>query len=83
MQPILLGQKCNAIESYCKHFTGYCTSNCVIYRVIKDKGDYYSCSSVTLPYRTDAVRVLYNALCEHYNMNEEELYNFLMKKKTN
>ena len=74
---ILLCDKYNAIDRYCRKFAEYCNT-CVLYDVMQEKGKYFTCNRQMLLYRTDSIETLYDALCKHYNMDEIKLYHFLM-----
>lgn len=77
---ILTCNKYNAIDKYCRKYAGYCDT-CVLYNTMKEKGKYFTCNREILRYRTDSIMILYDALCRHFDMDEIELYHFLMDLK--
>ena len=74
--PLPDGNKHEVIKKYCKEYAGYCGSCALHEATSADKSGYYSTCKCT----PSSVDFLYDALCEHYKMDELELYYFIMKK---
>lgn len=73
--PLPDGNKYEVIKKYCKEY-GICgTGGCVLSEAIWESNIYKTCKCTP-----SNINFLYNVLCEHYNMDQVELYYFIMKK---